>query len=72
MGGCFSDESELFACFLGESGIFRVYSGKKWTCLHAFLEQVDFFACSLHVGDMHVPKIMKNVIENYAFIDIMI
>ena len=59
-------------CFLGESGLFSMLFGKKWTFMHSFFEKVDFFACSSHDGGMFPGKILKNMIENYAFRDIMI
>ena len=52
-------------------GVFAAYFWKKWTFLSAFLEKVDFFGCSPHVGGMFRRKILKNMIENCAFRDIM-
>ena len=49
-------------CILGKSGTF----------LCAFLDKVDFFDCSAHVGGMFPGKIWKNMIEYYIFRDIMI
>ena len=63
---------DLLACFVGESVIFCTYFGIKWTSLPAFLEKVDIFACSLHVGGMFPGKILKNMIETHALRDIMI
>ena len=40
-GGAFPSESgPFFTRFLGESGIFSSYFGKKWTFLRASLEKV--------------------------------
>ena len=72
MGVLFRAKVDLFACFLGENGIFCLYFGKKWTFSHAFLEKVDFFASSPHVGGVFPGKILKDLIENYALRDIMI
>ena len=58
-------------------------TGRKRTFLRAFWEKVDlfgcffwgkidFFVCSLNVGGMFPGKILKNMIENYAFRDIII
>ena len=72
-------------CFSGEGGLFCVISGRKWTFLRSFREIVDLFVCFYFLGKwtflrvhcmfgpLHVPwKVLKNVIENYAFRDIMI
>ena len=56
---------------------------EKVDFLQAFRDKVDllacffrgkwtFFACSLHVGGTFRAKILKIVIENYEFRDIMI
>ena len=56
------DKVDFYARILGKSGPFCVL----------FLEKVDFFVCSLHDGGMFPEKILKIMIENYAFRDIMI
>ena len=71
-GGAFLAKEDLSACFVGESGIFCAYLGIKWTFSPAFLEKVDIFAYSPHVGGMFPEKILKNMIEKHALRDIMI
>ena len=56
--------------------------GKKWTFAHVFWEKVDLLVsisresqllCAVTAGQGHVPwEIFERLIENYAFIDIMI
>ena len=76
MGGAFLVKANFFHVVLGESGLFYVCFGKKWTFSLAFLEKGDFLACSFHVGGMFPGKILKIIIlimiENCAFRDIMI
>ena len=48
--GALPAKVDFFVCFLGESGLFCVHFGKKWTFLCAFFEKVDFHVftpCSL-------------------------
>ena len=71
-GGAFLVSVDLFACFVGESSIFCAYFGLKWTFSPAFLEKMDIFACSPHVGGMFPGKILKNMIEKHALRDIII
>ena len=70
--GAFPANVDLFACFLGDSGIFCMYFRGKVGLLRAFFKIVDFFACSSHVRGMFPGKILKNMTENYASRDIMI
>ena len=60
-GSAFLAKVDLFTCFLGDSGIFCTYFGKKWTFLRAFLEKVDLFCMSPHVAGTLSGKFLKNM-----------
>ena len=55
-GGAFLVKVDFFAYFMGESGLFIAYFGKKWTFWHAFLRGL----------------VTQEYFEKYAFRDTMI
>ena len=67
--GAFRAKVDLLACFVGESGIFCAYFGIKWTFLPVFLEKVDIFACSPHVGGMLPGKVWLSMSEKIMHLE---